>query len=193
MKAASRWRVAVGPLSTTLLLAALPFAACSVTPGEDVAAVGGGCPSKGMQSTLSVLRLRSPDLSESERDVWVYRPITPDAETLPVLYVLHGSPGEPEDIFTKSICTYLDARNAAGDPPFVVAAPDGNGAAHSDTEWADSKNGEDSVESFVTEAVIPAAKVHARGTATTGRSPASRWVAMARRTWPSGIPTSSGS
>ncbi|MBV9453061.1 MAG: hypothetical protein JOZ19_02880 [Rubrobacter sp.] len=37
-----------------------------------------------------------------------------------------------------------------------MAAPDGNGVAHPDTEWADSENGEDRLESFVTEVVVPA-------------------------------------
>jgi S-formylglutathione hydrolase FrmB len=147
--------VTVGPVSAALLLlAALSFAACSSTPGGDDA-VGGVCPPESTQSTFSVLHLRSPDLSGGEREVLVYRPDTPDAKTLPVLYALHGLPGEPEDVFAKSVCTYLDAQIAAGAPPFVVAAPDGNGAAHLDTEWADSEDGEDRLESFLTEAVIP--------------------------------------
>lgn len=153
MKAASRWRAAVGLISTALLLAAATCA-CSASPGEDVA--GDACPPKSTQSTLSVLHLRSPDVSGHEREVWVYRPNTPDAETLPVLYMLHGTPGEPEDMFPKSVCSYLDARIAAGDQPFVVAAPDGNGVVHPDTEWADSKDGDDRLESFVTDAAIPA-------------------------------------
>jgi enterochelin esterase-like enzyme len=147
----------VGPVSTALLLlTALSFAACSSTPGEDAGAVGGVCSQTSARSTVSVLHLRSPDLSGGERKVWVYRPDAPDAETLPVLYVLHGQPGKPEEVLTKSVCAYLDAHVAAGAPPFVVAVPDGNGAVHPDTEWADSEDGRDRLESFLTEAVIPA-------------------------------------
>jgi enterochelin esterase-like enzyme len=138
------------------LLVTLSFVACNSTPSEDADAVGEACPPKRAQSTLSVLHLRSPDLSGPERKVWVYRPDVPDAETLPVLYVLHGQPGKPEEIFTKKICAYLDAQIESGAPPFVVAAPDGNGTEHPDTEWADSKDGKDRLESFLTEVVIPA-------------------------------------
>jgi S-formylglutathione hydrolase FrmB len=156
MQAVIRRRVKAGLGNVALLLVALTFASCSSTPSQNVTAVESECPPRSAQSTLSVLHLRSPDMSGGERDVWVYRPVTPDTQTLPVLYVLHGLPGEPAEIFAKSVCAYMDARIAAGAPPFVVAAPDGNGAVHSDTEWADSKDGEDRLESFVTEAVIPA-------------------------------------
>lgn len=156
MKAVTRWRVTTALPRVTVLLVVLTFAACSSAPGENIAAARAGCSPKSAQSTLSVLHLRSPDKSEGKRDVLVYRPVTPDSETLPVLYVLHGLPGEPEDIFAKGVCDYLDSQIAAGDPLFVVAAPDGNGAVHSDTEWGDSEDGEDRLETFVTEAVIPA-------------------------------------
>lgn len=93
----------------------------------------------------------------------IYRPDIPDTETLPVLYVLHGQPGKPEDVFTKSVCDYLNAQITAGAPPFVVAAPDGNGTTHPDTEWADSEDGKDQLESFLTEVAIPAVEgVHLR-------------------------------
>jgi S-formylglutathione hydrolase FrmB len=152
-------RVILGPGSAVLLsLVALSFVACgSTTPSEDDAdTVGGSCPSKSAWSTLSVLQLRSPDLSGGEREVWVYRPNVPDTETLPVLYVLHGQPGKPEEVFTRRVCSYLDAQTEAGVTPFVVVAPDGNGAAHPDSEWADSEDGKDRLESFLTDVVIPA-------------------------------------
>jgi S-formylglutathione hydrolase FrmB len=151
----TRYR-ALGFVVMALLLAVLTLAACSSAPGEDDASAGGTCSTNSSQSTLSILHLRSPDLSGGEREVWVYRPNTPDTETLPVLYVLHGLPGGPEDFFTKSVCDYLDARVAAGHSQFVVVAPDGNGAVHPDTEWADSEDGEDRLESFVTEVVVHA-------------------------------------
>jgi poly(3-hydroxybutyrate) depolymerase len=126
-------RAIVGSVGA-ILLAILIFAVRTSIPDKDVSAVEDVCSPRSAQSTLSVLHLRSPDLSGDEREVWVYRPLTPDTETLPVLYVLHGFPGKPEDVFAKSVCDYLDARTAAGDPPFVIAAPDGNGAVHPDTE-----------------------------------------------------------
>jgi predicted esterase len=72
-----------------------------------------------------------------------------------VLYVLHGASGGPADIFRKGgLGRLLDEFFARGNPPFVLVAPDGNGANHSDTEWADAVAGNDQIESFVTGNVI---------------------------------------
>ncbi|MHB8670369.1 MAG: alpha/beta hydrolase [Acidimicrobiales bacterium] len=105
---------------------------------------------------VSVLHLRSADGDGALRDVWVYRPAVADTAELPVLYFLHGVPGAPGDVFGAGLAEVLDWAFANGAAPFVVAAPDGRGHTHPDTEWADSADGTDRVETFVTGIVIPA-------------------------------------
>ena len=80
---------------------------------------------------LAVLHLRSPD--GAPHDVWVYRPGVPDTDRLPVLYFLHGTPGGPADVFNGGLLAAVQAAVAAGAPPRVVAAPDGNGTHHPDS------------------------------------------------------------
>lgn len=86
----------------------------------------------------------------------VWRPPGPDSSLLPVLYVLHGVPGAATDPFQHGLAEILDDRLRTGYPPFVVASPDGNGEHYNDTEWADSADGSDEVESRFLDAVIPA-------------------------------------
>jgi S-formylglutathione hydrolase FrmB len=50
----------------------------------------------------------------------------------------------------------LDRWIAAGGTPFVFAAPDGNSGVRPDTEWADSADGADPLESGLLDAVRPA-------------------------------------
>lgn len=104
--------------------------------------------------TVTVLHLRSPD--GAPHDVWVYRPAVADSASLPVLYFLHGTPGAPSDVFNIGLAQSMDATIAAGGPPMVIAAPDGNGASHADTEWADAVDGTDQLETFVTTTVVAA-------------------------------------
>jgi S-formylglutathione hydrolase FrmB len=54
---------------------------------------------------------------------------------------------------------------ATGTAPFVVAAPTGTGKAHPDTEWADSTDGSDRVETYLIKRVIPAVEGANRRTA----------------------------
>ena len=88
-------------------------------------------------------------------DVWVWRPPGPDSALIPVLYVLHGNPGAASDPFQHGLAKILDDRLSAGYAPFVVASPDGNGEHHGDSEWADSADGSDQVESRFLDAVVP--------------------------------------
>src|SRR5437588_501744 len=106
--------------------------------------------------TVQVLHLPSADSDRRTRDVWVYRPPGPDSSNLPVLWFLHGLPGGPGDVFDAGLAQAMDGWIASGGSPFVVAAPDGNGNAHPDTEWADSVDGADRVESFIVKVAIPA-------------------------------------
>ncbi len=105
---------------------------------------------------VSDIAVASADRDVPVRSVWVYRPDVPDSSALPVVYFLHGLPGDSFDIFGAGAATVLDQMFAAGMPPFVVAAPTGWGYAHADTEWADSVDGLDRVETYVVDNVIPA-------------------------------------
>ena len=112
----------------------------------------------------SVRTVSVPDRGHS-RKVLVYRPPVPDNVTLPVVYFLHGVPGSPDDAVTGGVVAGA-ARLADAGRPFVVAAPDGNGT-RSDTEWADSRDGRDRLESFVVGPLIAAVE-------RTNRRPAER-------------------
>lgn len=101
------------------------------------------------------LQVRGPS-DHQPHEVWVWRPPGPDSALIPVLYVLHGLPGSASDPFRYGLAKTLDARLRAGYTPFVVASPDGNGENYADSEWADSADGSDQVESRFLDAVIPA-------------------------------------
>jgi S-formylglutathione hydrolase FrmB len=103
---------------------------------------------------VRIVRLHAP--SGEARAVWVYRPAVPDSARLPVVYFLHGVPGRPSDAFRAGLADSLRRYFASGGAPFVAAVPDGNGSHHSDTEWADARDGSDRVETFVTQTVIRA-------------------------------------
>ena len=108
--------------------------------------------------TLRKLQLRSPDSSRTLRSIYIYRPGgVKDTAKLPVLYLLHGLPGTAADIWSgfdgKKL---LDTEFTHGAAPYEVVTLDGHGAKHRDTEWADSADGADEVESFVLDVAIPA-------------------------------------
>lgn len=88
--------------------------------------------------------------------VWVWRPPGPDSSSIPVVYLLHGYPGEARNAFGAGLAAVLNRRLAEGYPPVVVACPDGNGEHHSDTEWANSWNGSDRVMSRVVSSDVAA-------------------------------------
>lgn len=87
------------------------------------------------------------------RQVLVYRPPVPESATLPVVYYLHGLPGQAKDALTGQLVSQAAALARAGHP-FVLAAPDGNGV-RGDPEWADSLDGRDLLESYLLKRVIP--------------------------------------
>jgi S-formylglutathione hydrolase FrmB len=107
------------------------------------------------RGTRQVLHVVVPG-THTARDVIVYRPPVPDSATLPVLYILHGYPGSADDPFDAGLPHIIDQLVAAGYPPFVLAAPDGTGTKHPDTEWANAVDGTDQFETFVTRNVIDA-------------------------------------
>jgi S-formylglutathione hydrolase FrmB len=106
--------------------------------------------------TVTTLNVASADSDLTNRPVVVYRPAVPDGTVLPVVYLLHGVPGEAGRIM-DAVKDALDKAFISGDQaPFVVAAPTGGGTAHSDTEWADAADGKDLVETYLIKDVIPA-------------------------------------
>ena len=123
----------------------------------------------GLRGRGSVLEIRGPSDTQAH-PVWVWRPPGADSATIPVLYFLHGYPGQASDPFEYGLAKVLNQRLQAGYAPFVVASLDGNGERHSDTEWANSYNGSELVEDRVIDADIPAVEGSHR------RDAAHRWI-----------------
>ncbi|MEZ0106380.1 S-formylglutathione hydrolase FrmB [Catenulispora sp. EB89] len=127
---------------------ARPGAAAPTTPRPAPKATGPG--------TVTTLNVPSADDDMKTRPVDVYRPAVPANVVLPVVYLLHGVPGEP-DRMMEAVKDVLDQAFTSGaEAPFIVAAPTGGGNAHNDTEWADAQDGKDMVESYLIKNVIPA-------------------------------------
>ena len=106
--------------------------------------------------TVQILQLPSGDADGKTREVWVYRPAVPDSAGLPVVYLLHGYPGNDGDVESINLAGLLDQQFATGATPFVVAVPNGRSDVKADTEWADSVDGQVRVESFIVSTAIPA-------------------------------------
>ena len=106
--------------------------------------------------TVTELKVASADDDWPSRPVFVYRPAVPANVVLPVVYLLHGVPGEPDRIM-QAVKDVLDQAFTSGtEAPFIVAAPTGEGTAHDDTEWADAVDGKDMLETYLIKNVIPA-------------------------------------
>src|SRR5439155_23608531 len=82
----------------------------------------------------------------------------PDGTSLPVLYLLHGLPGDAASMASSlDLQLVLNQAFTTGTlEPFVVAVPDGNSTGAEDPEWADAKNGAVRLDSFVTGGLIRA-------------------------------------
>jgi len=98
-------------------------------------------------------------LSISGHQVLVYVPGLYQADatiSLPVLYLLHGTPGAPQQWVTGGqIQGILDQLIAAGTiPPLLAVLPNGNEPNSNDTEWGNSSLG--NVETWLVEQVVPA-------------------------------------
>lgn len=117
-------------------------------------ALGASTPSQApyTRRTLSVPMPRN----SAARRVLIYSNATADSPEVPVIYLLHGLPGRPEDFESAGLLGALDHYAAAGGRPLVVVAPEGRGTRHYDTEWADSADRRDLQETFVLQRVIPA-------------------------------------
>lgn len=108
--------------------------------------------------TVQTLQLPASDAAGGKRVVWVYRPDVPDSAGLPVLYLLHGLPGDAVSMATAlNLQLVLNQAFTTGTlAPFVVAVPDGNSTGADDPEWADAKNGTVRLDSFVSGELIRA-------------------------------------
>ena len=104
--------------------------------------------------TDQVISVASSGTSTGRRQIVIHRPAGPDRPDIPVLYLLHGYPGTPQNLM-EDIATALDAQMCRTGVPFVLAAPDGN-SENLDTEWGDDAEGRFAIESFVTTATINA-------------------------------------
>jgi len=88
--------------------------------------------------------------------VIVWHPPVPESADLPVVYLLHGVPGDaPGTAATGIVAATAAAIRAGAAAPVVLAIPDGNGRC-GDTEWADASDGRDLVATRVVGHVLPA-------------------------------------
>jgi predicted esterase len=99
-----------------------------------------------------VVSLADPSAPAGQRQVWIHHPAGPDRADMPVLYLLHGYPGDPHSLVNDQV-PVLDADMCRTGVPFVLAVPDGR-AGDWDTEWGDDHEGRFALESFLTGPVI---------------------------------------
>jgi S-formylglutathione hydrolase FrmB len=105
----------------------------------------------GWDQTASIADSSAPD---GQRRVWIHHPAGPDSATIPVLYLLHGFPSDPQALIDDEVPA-LEAEMCRDGTPFVLATPDGQ-AGTWDTEWGDDAAGRFALESFLTGPVIDA-------------------------------------
>lgn len=103
-----------------------------------------------------VLTLDDPGAPGGQRPVWVHHPPGPDSADLPVLYLLHGSASTHLTLMEQGLGPMLDRQMCRTGVEFVVAAPHGQEAGGSTTEWADAADGSFGLESFVTGDMVDA-------------------------------------
>ena len=108
------------------------------------------------KATIVELHIKSPEKDFPIRNVWVLTPAVPadQVDLLPVVYMLHGWPGSPNGLIAGVEAPLLTAFSK-GAAPFIAVFPDGNALTHSDSEWADSYDGEAMIETWITKNVIP--------------------------------------
>lgn len=107
-----------------------------------VSSFGGGASTPaGLRGHLWTNVLHSAALGRQERVV-VYTPpgyATARGRRYPLLLLLHGVPGRPEDFVDNGVVARIDTLISAGRiPPVVVAMPAGSNRPEDDNEWADS-------------------------------------------------------
>jgi len=109
------------------------------------------------KATMRLIKVASPEKDFPLRNVYELIPAVPaeEVDLLPIVYMLHGWPGSPIGLIA-GVQTPLMTAFAKGARPFIAVFPDGNATTHSDSEWADSFDGQAMVETWLTTKVIPA-------------------------------------
>ncbi len=151
-----------GPLSAlrTIDAGPGPAAALVATPTPESSAgmsVVGPAPTPDIP-LLREIPGRIQYLTIANRQLDVYVPgvyFADPALSLPVLYLLHGTPGGPTDWLNGgSLEAILDQMIGKGTiAPVIAVLPNGNTAQSTDTEWGDSPSGQ--IESWIVQQVVP--------------------------------------
>jgi enterochelin esterase-like enzyme len=105
--------------------------------------------------------LVSPMLGGQRRTIFVYLPPTYNTRVgqtkrYPTLYLLHGSPGQAHDWFTAGKANQsADTLIALGKiPELILVLPDGNGRAGATSEWGNSFDQRQLIESYLVNDVV---------------------------------------
>jgi enterochelin esterase-like enzyme len=105
--------------------------------------------------------LVSPSLGGQRRTILVYLPPTYNTtigqnKRYPVLYLLHGSPGQAHDWFKAGKANQsADTLLALGKiPELIMVLPDGNGRPGATSEWANRYDQHQLIESYVVNDVV---------------------------------------
>ena len=111
--------------------------------------------------TIVTDSLVSPSLGGQRRTILVYLPPTYNThigqnKRYPVLYLLHGSPGQAHDWFNAGRANQsADTLIALGKiPELIMVLPDGNGRPGATSEWANSYDQHQLIESYVVNDVV---------------------------------------
>jgi len=111
--------------------------------------------------TIVTDSLVSPSLGGQKRTIVVYLPPTYNThfgqnKRYPVLYLLHGSPGQAHDWFNAGKANQsADTLIALGKiPELIMVLPDGNGRPGATSEWANSYDQRQLIESYVVNDVV---------------------------------------
>ncbi|GAC1354287.1 MAG: hypothetical protein NVSMB38_32330 [Ktedonobacteraceae bacterium] len=121
------------------------------------------------QGTLIQSSLVSSALNGQEKPFLVYLPPsynTPQGKTkhYPTLYLLHGSPGKDNDwVIAGKATDSADTLIATGKiPELIMILPDGNGRPGAPSEWGNSYDQQQRIESYVTTDLVNYVDKHYR-------------------------------
>ncbi len=113
------------------------------------------------QGTVVTDSLVSPTLGGQKRTILVYLPPTYNTQIgqtkrYPTLYLLHGSPGQAHDWFSAGKANQsADTLIALGKiPELIMVLPDGNGRPGATSEWGNSYDQRQLIESYVVNDVV---------------------------------------
>jgi S-formylglutathione hydrolase FrmB len=147
------------PLTTTTATATPPTTAVRPTPttvttAKRPPAAATAKPKRPGPGTVQFFTMPSGDGEGPRREFWVYRPGVPESSDLPIVYFLHGYPGDERSIAGSGLAGTLERLFASGVKPFTVVAPNGE-SSRGDTEWADSADGKVRLESYIVKRLVP--------------------------------------